>query len=124
MEAIREQLSDFNGRSNVTKVTNPETGAVSYLTQSTPLLEEAARCGATIIDTAKTKPVLLLFNDNKSCVGKAYISKALQGLSPAEIAEKKADLCLFESYYAEKNAWIPCVSISSNQGPSANAAHL
>ena len=124
MEAIREQLSDFNGRSNVTKVTNPETGAISYLTQSTPLLEEAARCGATVIDVAKTKPVLLLFNDNDACVAKAYISKALQGMSPSQIAERKAELCLFESYYADKKAWIPCVSISSNQGPSANAARL
>ena len=106
------------------KVTNPETGAISYLTQSTPLMEEAARVGATVVDVAKNKPVLLLFNDNKACVSKAYLAKALQGMSPAEIAEKKADLCIFESYYAEKNAWIPCVSISSNQGPSEKAARL
>lgn len=124
MEAMRENIASFAGRENVTKVTNPETGAVSYLTQSTPLAEEAARTGATMVDVAANKPVLLLFNANKSCVGKAYISKALQGKTPAQIASMKADLCLFESYYEEKNTWVPCVSISKNQGPSANAAAL
>ena len=122
MEAIREQLSEFNGRNNVTKVINPETKAVSYLTQSTPLAEEADRLGATTYDVASTKPVLLLFNKNKACVGKAYMAKATQGMSPSEIADKEPVLCIFESWYAEKQTWIPCVSMSANQGPSEKAA--
>ena len=123
---IRENLPLFEKRDNVTKVTNEETGSISYLTQSITFGEEANKVGATVVDTFEndTKHVMLFFNDDNTVVGKYYMGKKLQGMTPDELLEKKAVLCIFESWNPNASAWIPCVGLAKNQGPSEHSARI
>ena len=134
MLMTRENLKEFKNRSNVTKVTNEETGSISYLTQSITFGEEANNTGATIVDTfeSETKHVMLFFNDDNTVVGKYYMGKKLQGKTPEELLEQKSVLCIFESWNPNvtDNAgnviggWVPCVGLAKNQGPSEHSARI
>lgn len=58
--------------------------------------------------------VLFLFNDNEEEVGRYYISKKLQGLTPEEITEIKDTLAFFESWNPETKQWVPCIGYATN----------
>jgi len=127
----RENLSEFKGRENVTKIVHNDTGVINYLTGTSPFVGEVLRTGATKVDTyeSDTKHVLFLYDANKLEVGKYYLTKALHGQTPHQIAEQKHLLCIFESWNPTakegKGDWIPCVCPAPlNQGPSEKAADL
>lgn len=123
MEAIREQLDSYNGEVNVTKITNPTTGEVSYLTQSVTFSDEANATGACKLNTVENekKHVLFLFNAADAEVGRYYLGKKLQGQTPAQLVEKKHQLCIFKSYNPNTNSWVPCVGLSSQEDLSKSA---
>ena len=118
----RETLSSYNGQNNVTKIT-ADNGSVSYLTQSVSFSEEAYATGATKLNTVEneTKHVLFLFNSADVEVGRYYLGKKLQGLTPAELAEKKHCLCIFKSFNPKTESWVPCVGLSSQEDLSKSA---
>lgn len=118
----RETISSFNGRNNVTKITNDD-GAVSYLTQSTTFGDETNAKGACKLNTVENekKHVLFLFNAADAEVGRYYLGQKLQGQTPAQLVEKKHVLCFFESYNPTTQAWVPCVGLSQQEDLSKNA---
>lgn len=122
-QAIRENLNNYQGEDNVTKVTNPETGAESYLTQSLNFVDEAYIKGACKLNTVETekKHVLFLFNSDNAEVGRYYLGKKLQGMTPAQIAEKKHSLVIFKSFNPNTGSWVPCVGLSTQEDLSVKA---
>jgi hypothetical protein len=122
MLMVRETLSSFENRNNVTKITS-DNGAVSYLTQSVSFGDETNAKGACKLNTVENekKHVLFLFNSADAEVGRYYLGKKLQGQTPAELVEKKHVLCFFESFNPETKAWVPCVGLSSTEDLTKSA---
>ena len=118
----RENLSSYQGLNNVTKVTS-DNGAVSYLTQSSTFADETNRLAACKLNTVENekKHVLFLFNAGDAEVGRYYLGKKLQGMSPAELVEKKHNLCFFESFNPETKSWVPCVGLSQAEDLTKSA---
>ena len=118
----RENLSSYQGVNNVTKITS-DNGSVSYLTASTTFADEANRVGACKLNTFENekKHVLFLFNGADAEVGRYYLGKKLQGMTPAEIAEKKHLLCIFKSFNPNTNAWVPCVGLGAQESLATSA---
>ena len=122
MLMTRENLNSFENRNNVTKITS-DNGSVSYLTQSVTFGDEVYAKGANKLNTVENekKHVLFLFNDADAEVGRYYLGKKLQGMSPAELVEKKHCLCFFESFNPETKAWVPCVGLSTSEDLTKSA---
>ena len=118
----RENLNSYQGENNVTKITS-DNGSVSYLTQSISFGDEAYQTGACKLNTVENekKHVLFLFNAGDAEVGRYYLGKKLQGMSPAELVEKKHNLCFFESFNPETKAWVPCVGLSNSENLAEKA---
>lgn len=108
--ATRETLASFQGRNNVTKVTN-DNGAVSYLTQSQSFEEATNQMGAVSLNTFENekKHVLFFFGSNQQEVGRLYMAQKLHGQTPDQLIEQRHTLVFFESWNPEKQAWVPCV---------------
>ena len=123
MLMTRETLNSFENKNNVTKITSDE-GSVSYLTQSVSFGDETNARGACKLNTVENekKHVLFLFNAGDAEVGRYYLGKKLQGMSPAELVEKKHNLCFFESFNPETKAWVPCVGMSNQEDLAKTAA--
>ena len=125
----REQLSSFNGRTNVTKITGDD-GSLSYLTQSVSLAEEAYSLGATSINIVENekKHVAFLFNSAGAEVGRYYLGKKLQGKGAAGLAAIKHNLCIFQSWNPQGNegqgAWVPCMGFTQQEDLAATAVAL
>ena len=121
----RELISDYKGEKNVTKITNDETGAVSYLTQSTTISDEMNRVGADGFVTLENekKHVLFLYNAADAEVGRYYLGKNLQQLGDEKLSTMKHVLCVFKSWNpnatdSEGNitgAWVPCIGLSKQE---------
>ena len=110
----KELLNDFQGKKKVWHIVS-SNGASSYLTQGRSFAEEAnikGACGLVTLENDK-KHVLFLFNDNEEEVGRYYISKKLQGLTPEEITEIKDTLAFFESWNPETKQWVPCIGYAT-----------
>ena len=110
----RELLNDFQGKKKVWHIVS-SNGVSSYLTQGRSFAEEAyikGACGLVTLENDK-KHVLFLFNDNEEEVGRYYISKKLQGLTPEEITEIKDTLAFFESWNPETKQWVPCIGYAT-----------
>ena len=125
----RETIKEFNNRSNVTKITS-DNGNVSYLTQSVGFADETFKAGATALNTVETerKHVLFLFNSADAEVGRYYMCKEIQGMTPQQLVEKKHCLVFFNSWNPNANegagSWVPCVSLSSQEALSKSAVHF
>lgn len=118
----RENLSSFENRNNVTKITS-DNGSISYLTQSVNFADETYRQGACKLNTVENekKHVLFLFNDADAEVGRYYLGKKLQGMTPAQLVEKKSVLCFFESFNPNTKEWVPCVGLSNSENLAEKA---
>ena len=118
----RENLSAYNGKSNVTKITS-DNGAVSYLTQSSTFADETNKLGACKLNTVENekKHVLFLFNSSDAEVGRYYIGKKLQGKTPAELVEMKHCLCFFQSFNPNTQEWVPCVGEGKGDNLASSA---
>ena len=121
----RENLSNYQGVNNVTKITS-DNGSVSYLTASTAFADEKNRIGAAKLNTVENekKHVLFLFNSEDAEVGRYYLGKKLQGKSPAELAEMKHMLCFFKSYNPNTNEWVPCVGLGNGDSLATKAVSI
>ena len=122
MLMVRETLNSYQGENNVTKITS-DNGSVSYLTQSVSFNDAAYATGACKLNTVENekKHVLFLFNAADAEVGRYYLGKKLQGMSPAELVEKKHNLCFFESFNPETKSWVPCVGLSQAEDLTKSA---
>ena len=116
MLMTRENLASFENRNNVTKITS-DNGSISYLTQSVSFGDETYAKGAVGLATVENekKHVLFLFNDSEAEVGRYYLGKKLQGMTPDQLVEKKHVLCFFESFNSETKSWVPCVGLSNQE---------
>ena len=123
MLMTRETLNSFENKNNVTKITS-DNGSISYLTQSVSFGDETNAKGACKLNTVENekKHVLFLFNAGDAEVGRYYLGKKLQGQSPAELVEKKHNLCFFESFNPETKSWVPCVGLSNQEDLAKTAA--
>ena len=106
----KELLSTFQGKKNVWHIV-ASNDTSSYLTQERSFSDETYAKGACKLNTVEndTKHVLFLFNDRDAEVGRYYIGKKLQGLTPTQLTEIKHELCFFESWNPETKKWVPCV---------------
>lgn len=122
MLMTRELLNEFNGENNVTKIT-ADNGSVSYLTPSVTFNDAAYATGACKLNTVENerKHVLFLFNADDAEVGRFYLGKKLQGKTPGQLAELKHQLCIFKSYNATTETWVPCVGLSTQEDLSKTA---
>lgn len=110
---MRNSLSEFENRVNVSEIVNDSTGEVSYLTQSQSFDEVKNSLGATKLNTVESKHALFLLNREGAVVKKCYMCKSLHGKTPAQIAEQKHSLIFFESYNADTKSWVPCISVGN-----------
>ena len=119
----RENISEFESRNNVSHIVS-DNGSESWLTQSRTFADETNEIGACKLNTVENekKHVLFLFNDADAEVGRYYLGKKLQGMSPAELVEKKHALCFFESFNPETKDWVPCVGLSNQEDLAKTAA--
>ena len=118
----RENLKEFEKKSNVTKITS-DNGSVSYLTSSSTFADETNRLGACKLNTVENekKHVLFLFNSADAEVGRYYLGSKLQGKTPAELVAMKKELCFFLSYNPNTKQWVPCVGKGSGDNLASSA---
>ena len=112
---IRETISNFQGRENVTKLTS-DNGQVSYLTPSQSLAQAAYEADADdyAVYNGEKKHVFFLF---KGKVEKAryYLGQKLQGKSLDYLDTVLSKLVTFESWNPTTNSWVPCIGISEQK---------
>jgi len=111
----KELLASFQGKENVWHIVL-SNGMSSYLTQECSFADETFVKGACKLNTVENdkKHVLFLFNDRDAEVGRYYLGKKLQGLTPKQLTEVKHELCFFESWNPETMKWVPCVGKSKD----------
>ena len=101
---------EFQGYNNVTKLTNTETGQVSYLTQPSSfrsLGRELESDGLAINDTTHC---LAMFK-GKERVNTLYLCKKVQDFDVTDLQENLDNLKVFESWNAETGHWVPCLTL-------------
>ena len=121
--ATRENLAEFNGMRNVTKVTS-DNGQVSYLTESVSLQAEANRVGATdyaIFENDK-KHVFFLFSETGET--KYYLGQKLQGKGYDFIDSVLSKMVSFFSWNPTTSQWVPCVGLSDQPSLRSQAHEL
>lgn len=111
----KETLSFYQGKTNVIHYVMDD-GQEFYLSQSRNFDDEANAKGACKLNTVENekKHVLFLFNSDDKEVGRYYIGKKLQGMSPEQIVEKKDIIVFFDSWNPKNDKWIPCVVFKSS----------
>jgi hypothetical protein len=107
-----EILEKFQGKNNVRHIVSA-SGNMSWLTPEISFADETYAKGACKLNTVEneTKHVLFLFNSDNEEVGRYYLGKKLQGMSPAQLVEIKESLVFFESWNPESESWVPCVGV-------------
>ena len=111
----RDTLNYYQGKTNVIHCVMAD-GREAWLSQERPFTEEFNNKGASKLNTVENdkKHVLFLFNDNNEEVGRYYLGKKLQGMSPEKILENKDSLSFFDSWNPETSKWVPCVGFKSS----------
>lgn len=112
--ATKKTIPSYENRNNVTELVS-DNGTVSYLTESTSYADKKHSLGFTKVNTYEEngKHVLFLMSSDFAVLHKAFMCKALQGQTPAQIVAQKNVLCFFESFNPNTNQWVPCVSVST-----------
>lgn len=108
---MKETLDQFQGKEYVHHIISP-SGTESWITDDRSFIEEANDIGASKINTIENdkKHVLFLFNNSNVEVGRYYMGRKLQGLTPEQIAEQKPNLTIFDSWNPTTKQWVPCIS--------------
>lgn len=111
----RETETKFEGRENVTKVTN-DNGAVSYLTQSQTLAQVAYEKQASdfAIYEGEKKHVFFLF-EGKVEKARFYLGQKLQNKGMDYLSTVLNKLVVFESWNPNTNSWVPCIGLSEQK---------
>lgn len=109
----KESVS-FEGYNNVTKLTNNETGRVSYLTQASSFksLGRELDCNGLAID--QTTHCLAMFRGNER-VNTLYLCKKLHGLEVSDLQENLDNLKVFESWNEDEKHWVPCLTLMKDK---------
>jgi hypothetical protein len=91
-------------------------GREAWLSQERPYAEEFDNKGASKLNTVENdkKHSLFLFNENNEEVGRYYLGKKLQGMSPERILEIKDNLSFYDSWNPETSKWVSCVGFKSS----------
>ena len=112
----RDTLNYYQGKTNVIHCVMAD-GREAWLSRERPFTEEFNNKGASKLNTVENdkKHVLFLFNDNNEEVGRYYLGKKLQGISPERIFDIKESLSFFDSWNPETSKWVPCVGLSGKQ---------
>lgn len=112
----RDTLNYYQGKTNVIHCVMAD-GREAWLSRERPFTEEFNNKGASKLNTVENdkKHVLFLFNDNNEEVGRYYLGKKLQGMSPERIFDIKESLSFFDSWNPETSKWVPCVGLSGKQ---------
>lgn len=110
-----ETLVNYQGKTNVLHCVMA-SGREAWLSQERSFADETASKGACKINTVENekKHVLFLFNENNEEVGRYYLGKKLQGLTPERILKIKESLSFFDSWNPESAKWVPCVGLKSS----------
>ena len=101
---------NFEGRTNVSKLTNQETGKISYLTQASSFrsLGRELECDGLAID--QQTHCLAMFNGGER-VNTLYICRKLHGMEVKDLQENLDKLKVFESWNDEESHWVPCLTM-------------
>lgn len=113
-EVIKREILDYyQGKANVIHSVMAD-GRETWLSQEIPFTEEFDNKGASKVYTVENdkKHVLFLFNDNNEEVGRYYIGKKLQGMTPEQLVELKECIFYLDSWNPETKTWVPCVGIN------------
>ena len=112
----REILNYYQGKENVIHCAMAD-GREAWLSQEKLFTEEFNNIGASRLNTVEnaTRHVLFLFNSNNEEVGRYYLGKKLQGMSPERLVGIKDNLVFFESWNPESASWVPCVGLDEKQ---------
>lgn len=114
MANVIRETTDFEGRVNVSKIIPQDgdyKGQVSYMTQSTPLLQYMKQEGAVSLlpfVSTKGKSVLFLVDEHNIPVKTLWLSPK-KGLTLNNVAEKAHALAMCESWNPGTRQWVPMV---------------
>lgn len=105
---------EFQGYNNVTKLTNQETGKVSYLTQASSFrsLGRELDCDGLAID--QNTHCLAMFSGSER-VNTLYLCKKLHGMEVGDLQEKLDNLKVFESWNETEGHWVPCLTLMQDK---------
>ena len=108
-----EILNEFQGKRNVRHII-ADNGTESFLTQGVSFADETIAKGACKLNTVEnaTKHILFLFNSNDEEVGRYYLGKRLQGMTPEQLVELKESIIFLDSWDPDTKTWVPCVGFN------------
>lgn len=111
----KEFLDSFEGKKSVWHIIL-DNGNESWITQEVSFADETCAKGACKLNTVENdkKHVLFLFNEKNQEVGRYYLGKKLQGMSPERIFDIRESLSFFDSWNPETSKWVPCVGSKSS----------
>lgn len=129
MANVIRETTDFEGRVNVSKITATDgdyKGQVSYMTQSTPLLQYMKQEGAVSLlpfVSTKGKSVLFLVDEHNVPVKTLWLSPK-KGLTLANVAEKAHALAMCESWNPGTRQWVPMVCDAHSEVDFSKAVRI
>jgi hypothetical protein len=107
---ITKRTVAFEGRSNVSEITNVKTGEVSYLTPTTSFTSICRESGATDIAIDEERHVLAVFKGNER-VHTLYMCHKIQDFDDKKVLDNIQDLKVFESWNENSHDWVPCLTL-------------
>jgi hypothetical protein len=109
MSDLVKKTVDFEGRVNVSEITNTKTGEVSYLTPTKGLLSICREDKVTDFAIDEENHVLALFRGSER-MHTFYMCKQIQGFDNDKILDNMEDLRTFESWNPKVKHWVPCLT--------------
>jgi hypothetical protein len=109
----KESVS-FQGYNNVTKLTNQETGKVSYLTQASSFRSLGRELESDGLAIDHTTHCLAMFHGSER-VNTLYMCKKIHDLDVKDLQENLDDLKVFESWNADEEHWVPCLTLMKDK---------
>jgi hypothetical protein len=114
MEELVKKTVSFEGRANVSEITNTKTGEVSYLTPATSFKSLCREAGATDIAVDEEHHVLALFNGSER-VHTLYMCRKIQDFDNTGVLNNIQDLKVFESWNSNSGDWVPCLTLMKDK---------
>lgn len=114
MEELVKKTVSFEGRNNVSEITNTKTGEVSYLTPATGFASLCRESSATDIAVDEEHHVLALFRGEER-LHTLYMCKKIQDFSDKEVLNNIQDLKVFESWNSDSHDWVPCLTLMKDK---------
>ena len=109
MEDLVKKTIEFEGRKQVSEITNVKTGEVSYLTPTRGLLSICREDKVTDFAIDEQNHVLALFRGSER-MHTFYMCKKIQDFDNKKILDNLDDLRTFESWNPTTEDWVPCLT--------------